>query len=216
LARRRNWRRPSRGDRMKKGFCVALTGGIACGKSTVAGFWRQWGAEVRDADLVAHGLIAHGGECVEAVVREFGSRVRAADGGVDRNVLGSIVFSDSSARERLNALLHPAVIRHMRAWAAESRRAGRLGVAVVPLLFEVGMEKEWDAVVCVASNEKTMLERLAQRGLSPEEARARLASQWPVSEKMTRANRVIENNGSLAELEAKCRAVWNDLFEQGE
>ena len=89
-------------------------------------------------------------------------------------------------------------------------------MAVIPLLFEAGMEKEWDAVVCVASDEKTMLERLALRGLSPEEAQARIASQWPVREKSARADRVIENNGTLAELETKCRTVWKDLFEQGE
>lgn len=193
-----------------------MTGGIACGKSTAADFWRQWGAEVQDADKVAHGLIAHGGECVEAVVREFGSRVRAANGGVNRSLLGSIVFGDTSALERLNALLHPAVIRRMRAWAAGIRRDGRFGVAVVPLLFEAGMEKNWDAVVCVASDERTMLERLAQRGLSPREAKARIASQWPVREKMARADRVIENNGSLAELETACRTVWKEIFEQGE
>ena len=193
-----------------------MTGGIACGKSTVADFWRQWGAETLDADEVAHALIAPGGECVEAVVQAFGSAVRTAAGGVDRVRLGQIVFADAAARARLNGLLHPAVIRRMRAWAENVRREGRLGVAVVPLLFEAGMEKEWDAVVCVASDEKTMLERLAERGLSPAEAKARIASQWPVREKRTRADRVIENNGSPAELETKCRAVWNDLFEQGE
>ncbi|MGD9612557.1 MAG: dephospho-CoA kinase [Kiritimatiellia bacterium] len=201
---------------MKKGFCAALTGGIACGKSTVAEFWRRWGAEVLDADHVAHALIAPGGECVEAVAREFGARVRAVQGGIDRRSLGALVFADSSARERLNRLLHPAVIRRMRAWATDVRRDGRRGVAVIPLLFEAGLEKDWDAVVCVASAEKTMLERLAARGLAPAAAQARIASQWPVREKMARADRVIENNGSLAELEETCRAVWNDLFEQGE
>ena len=201
---------------MRTGRCVALTGGIACGKSTVAELWRRWGAEALDADQVAHGLIARGGECAEAVVREFGPRVRAADGGTDRAALGEIVFGDAGARARLEALLHPAVIRRMRAWAREIRRDGRLGVAVVPLLFEAGLEKEWDAVVCVASGERTMLERLARRGLSPAEARARIASQWPVREKRARADHVIENEGSLAELETKCRDVWNDLFEQGE
>ena len=193
-----------------------MTGGIACGKSTVADFWRQWGAEVLDADSVAHALIAPGGECAEAVAREFGARVLAAQGGIDRTALGSVVFADTDARERLNRLLHPAVIRRMHAWADGIRRAGQRGVAVVPLLFEAGMEKEWDAVVCVAADEKTMLERLAARGLSPAEAKARIASQWPVREKKTRADRVIENNGSLAELEKACRAVWNDLVEQGE
>ena len=214
--RRRAWLRPFRGEGMKKGICVALTGGIACGKSTVADFWRRWGAEVLDADHVAHALIAREGACAEAVVQAFGARVRAAGGGVDRKVLGPIVFADAVAREKLNALLHPAVIRRMQAWAEEIRREGRIGVAVVPLLFEAGMEKGWDAVVCVASGEQTMLERLEQRGLSPQEAKARMASQWPVREKMARADHGIENNGSLAELEMQCRAVWNDLVEQGE
>ena len=182
----------------------------------MADFWRQWGAEVLDADHVAHALIAPGGECAEAVAREFGARVRAATGGIDRTALGAVVFADPAARERLNRLLHPAVIRRMRAWADGIRRAGQRGVAVVPLLFEAGMEKEWDAVVCVAADERTMQERLIGRGLTPAEAQARIASQWPVREKAARADRTIENDGSLAELEEKCRAIWNDLFEEGE
>ena len=193
-----------------------MTGGIACGKSTVAAFWRRRGAETLDADDVAHALIAPGGECVAAVVDAFGPAVRAADGGVDRERLGRIAFADPAARRRLEALLHPAVIRRMRAWAAGIRRDGRCGVAVIPLLYEAGCVDGWDAVVCVASAEETMLARLAGRGLAPAEARARIASQWPVREKAARADRTIENDGSLAELETKCQALWNDLFEEGE
>ena len=96
-----------------------MTGGIACGKSTAAEFWRAWGAETLDADDVAHALIAPGGECAEAVVDAFGPAVRAADGGVDRERLGRIAFADEAARRRLEALLHPAVIRRMRAWARD-------------------------------------------------------------------------------------------------
>ena len=195
---------------------MALTGGIACGKSTVTDSWRNLGAETLDADDVVHGLLAPGGEAVEAVVRAFGPEVRAADGGIDRERLGRLVFGDAEARRRLEAMLHPAVIRRMREWAAEIRRSGRFGVAAIPLLFEAGMEKDWDAVVCVASDEQAMMERLAKRGLSPEEARARIASQWPVREKAARADRVIENNGSLADLERQSVAAWNDLVEQGD
>lgn len=195
---------------------MALTGGIACGKSTVADWWRRWGADTLDADDVAHGLLAPGGDCVAAVVQAFGPDVRGADGGIDRARLGRIVFADPEARRRLEALVHPAVIRGMREWADGIRRHGRLGVAVVPLLFEAGLEKDWDAVVCVASSEQTMLERLASRGLSPVEAQARIASQWPVREKIVRADHVIENSGSLAELETACRAAWNHLVEQGD
>ena len=112
---------------MTAGRCVALTGGIACGKSTVAGFWRQWGAETLDADEVAHGLLAPGGECVRAVAEAFGPEVMAPDGGVDRERLGRIVFADPDARRRLEALVHPAVVRRMREWAQTVRREGRLG-----------------------------------------------------------------------------------------
>ena len=198
------------------GRCVALTGGIACGKSTVAGCWRRWGADVLDADEVAHGLLAPGGECTGAVAQAFGPGVLGADGGIDRARLGRIVFADPEARRRLEAIVHPEVVRRMREWAGGVRRHGRLGVAVVPLLFEAGMEKDWDAVVCVASSEQTMLERLAARGLSPEEAQARIASQWPVRDKIARADHVIENNQGLAELESTCRALWNHLVEQGD
>lgn len=193
-----------------------MTGGIACGKSTVAGFWQQWGADLCDADEVAHELMAPGGECAEAVLHEFGAEMRTPEGGVDRARLGALVFANAALRERLNALVHPAVIRRMRDWAGRVRHEGRRGVAVVPLLFEAEMEHDWDAVVCVASSEETMLKRLARRGLSPEAARARMASQWPVSEKRKRADHVIENNGTLAELETRCQAVWNELFEQGD
>jgi len=201
---------------MKKGFCMALTGGIACGKSKVAGFWRRWGAEMLDADEIAHRLIAPGGVCVDAVQQAFGPRIWTPDGGINRARLADIVFADAAARQRLNDLLHPPVIRRMRQWAEGIRREGLVGVAVIPLLFETGTEKEWDAVVCVASAEPTILDRLERRGLTAEQARARLASQWPVSEKAARADRVIENNGSLAELEAQSRAVWKELIEEGE
>ncbi len=195
---------------------MALTGGIACGKSKVAGFWRRWGAEMLDADEIAHRLIAPGGVCVDAVQQAFGPRIWTPDGGINRARLADIVFADAAARQRLNDLLHPPVIRRMRQWAEGIRREGLVGVAVIPLLFETGTEKEWDAVVCVASAEPTILDRLERRGLTAEQARARLASQWPVSEKAARADRVIENNGSLAELEAQSRAVWKELIEEGE
>ena len=195
---------------------MALTGGIACGKSVVADLFRRWGAEVADADEAAHALLAPGGECVAAVVAAFGPQVRAADGGIDRQKLAGPVFADPRARARLEALVHPAVIRRLEAWAAEIRAGGQLGVAVIPLLFEVGLERNWDAVVSVVADESTVLARLAQRGLSEAEARARIASQWPVAEKAARSDYVIENNGSLAELEEKCQALWKNLVEKGE
>jgi len=201
---------------MGTGFCAALTGGIACGKSAVAAVWKSLGAEVLDADDVVHGLIGPDGACTEAVAKAFGPDMRAPGGGIDRARLGRRIFADPEARKRLEALLHPEVIRRTRAWAEDIRRSGRQGAAVVPLLFEAGMARDWDAVVCVASDVKTILKRLAERGLSPDEARQRIASQWPVGAKCAQAGHVIENNGSLAELEEKSRALWTHLTKQGD
>jgi|LSQX01.1.fsa_nt_gb dephospho-CoA kinase len=198
------------------GRCFALTGGIACGKSAVAALWRQWGAEVLDADDVVHELLAPGGACVASVAGEFGPEVVAAGGGIDRLRLGRIVFADAAARQRLEALVHPPVIGRMREWAADVRRRGKIGVAVIPLLFETGLEAEFDATVCVAADDAVVLERLAARGLDAAEARARMASQWPLAEKCARARYTIENNGSPAELETASRALWKTMTEQGD
>ncbi|MDR0993534.1 MAG: dephospho-CoA kinase [Verrucomicrobiota bacterium] len=198
---------------MENGICIALTGGIACGKSTVCGFWHKWGAEILDADDVAHELIAPGGSCVDAVALEFGDKVRSPDGGIDRKRLGAIVFHDEIARLRLNDLIHPSVLQHLRTWAGRIREQGRHGVAAIPLLYESRSSEGWDSVVCVAADSEVVFQRLADRGLSRPEAEARVASQWPVRQKCARADIVIENSGTLLELEGACRRVWKEIFE---
>ena len=142
------------------------------------------GPVIHDADIRVHSAsrqtgMKHMNKTVanaDAVLKEFGAQMQAADGGVDRAKLAAVVFADAAARQRLEALLHPEVIRRMRAWVEEVRRDGLCGVGVVPLLFEVGLEKDgWDAIVCVTSSEAAVLARLAQRGLTPAEAQARIA-----------------------------------------
>ena len=199
---------------MKRGFCLAVTGGIACGKSTVCGFFRRWGADIWDADEEAHALTGPGGAAVKKIVRTFGSGVIGRDGGIDRRRLGEIVFADETALERLNAMLHPAILKAGRRWAAAVRRRGGKGVAAIPLFFECGMSagREWPAVVCLSASRGTMLRRLRDRGLGEEEAMARIASQWPVSEKAEQSTDVIENDGTLEELEARCREVFAKYF----
>jgi dephospho-CoA kinase len=196
-------------------LCIALTGGIACGKSTVAEIWRREGACILDTDELAHQLIEPGGEYVESVLREFGAHLRTPQGGVDRQQLGAQVFADPAARARLNALLHPPIKARVRAWCESVRQQHRKGVAVIPLLFEAGMDGEWDAVVCVAATLETMRARLTARGLKPAEADARIASQMPIAEKKARATHIIENDGTLAELTAKSLALWKNLVEKG-
>ncbi len=199
---------------MTTGICIALTGGIACGKSTVCGFWREWGVETIDADNVAHALIAPGGPYVDAVAAAFGENLRRADGGIDRRCLAEIVFHDAAALQKLNDLLHPPVLRHIREWSAVIRREGRHGAAAIPLLYEARAESGWDTVVCVAACPATVFERLKARGLSHDEAEARLATQWPVRQKCARADIVIENNGTREELKDICRRVWQEIFKQ--
>ena len=199
---------------MKRGFCLVVTGGIACGKSTVCEFFRRWGADIWDADEESHALTGPGGAAVKKIVRTFGSGVIGRDGGIDRKRLGEVVFADEAALARLNALLHPAIFRAGRRWAAAVRRQGRMGAAAIPLFFECGMSagREWPAVVCISAGRDTMMRRLMGRGLTEEAAMARIASQWPVSEKAERATDIIENDGTLEELEAQCRTVFERYF----
>lgn len=201
----------------ENGKILALTGGIACGKSTVCGFFQGWGAEIWDADEASHQLTGAGGALVEAVIARFGEGVRGADGGVNRKALGAIVFADAEALAALNGLVHPAVRAAGREWAAGVRARGGRGVAAVPLLFECGWERggEWDDVACVSARRGTVLRRLEGRGFTGAAAAARIDSQWPVEEKAARCRWVIWNDGGLEALEAECRRVWEGVFGVG-
>lgn len=197
-----------------RGFCLVVTGGIACGKSTVCEFFRRWGAEIWDADDEAHALLAPGGTAVKKLLRTFGSRIAGKDGGIDRRRLGEIVFADEAALARLNAITHPAILEAGRRFAVSVRRRGVPGAAAIPLFFECGMVpgRTWPAVLCLSASRETMLRRLLGRGLAEDEALARIASQWPVSEKAALSTDVIENDGTLADLEARCREVFTRHF----
>jgi dephospho-CoA kinase len=172
---------------------IALTGGIACGKSTLAGFLAEGGCAVLDTDLLTHALEGPGGRAVAPVVAAFGTAMQAPDGGVDRARLGALVFRDAEARMRLNRIVHPLIREELEAWLRQP--SGQPRVAVVPLLFEVGWDAEWDDIVCVACAPEEQLRRLQARGLSEEAARARVAAQMPLAEKVRRATRVVWNDG---------------------
>src|SRR5262249_39150298 len=157
---------------------VALTGGIATGKSYVATRLRERGIPVLDADALAHGAMAAGTEGAAAITARFGADVVAADGAIDRKKLGPIVFADPAARRDLEAIVHPVVYR---AIVAGLRAFAQLGHAVtvvdVPLLFETGHGGEYDRVIVTACASETQIARLIERGLTPDAARQRLAAQ---------------------------------------
>lgn len=193
---------------------LGLTGGIASGKTTVANLLAARGGAVIDADLVARQVVEPGEPALEAIAEAFGPEVLDPTGRLDRAALARRVFGDESARERLNAIVHPAVREAMtRQLEALARRVPppAFAVLVVPLLFETGMQTMADTVWTVSVPPALQRERLLARDpLSPEEADARIASQWPLERKLALSDRVLDNAGGpealAAQLEAALRA----------
>lgn len=192
---------------------VGLTGGIATGKSTFARALRDLGVPVIDADQLARAAVARGTPALAAIVARFGPEVLGPDGELDRKRMADRVFADPAARAGLEAVVHPAVREGMR---AETGRLARAGHAVafydVPLLYEVGLERELDAVAVVWSPRAVQRARLRARdGLSEAEAEARLAAQIPIDEKAALADFVVANDGDPEALANKARALLEDL-----
>jgi len=193
---------------------VGLTGNIAAGKSTVARVWRANGATVIDADELSRRVVDPGTPAFAAIAAEWGERVLEPDGALDRAALRSIVFADPEARERLESIVHPAVAALRDDEYREAvARGERVVVADIPLLFEVGMADEFDVIVLVDAPEETRLMRLVgDRGLDADEARRMIAAQMPSELKRARADVVIENAGSLGDLERRAADVWEELL----
>lgn len=197
---------------------VGLTGNIAAGKSTVARVWRSLGAHVVDADELARRAVDPGTPAHAAIADTWGRRVLDDAGELDRAALRAIVFEDPEARERLEEIVHPAVAALRDQEYAEALERGEtLVVADIPLLFEVGMVGDFDVVVLVDAPEATRLMRLVgDRGLDPDEARRIIAAQMPSELKRARADLVIDNAGSVGELERRAREAWEELVRRAD
>lgn len=193
-------------DLHRRTITLGITGGIACGKSEVGRILGEMGFAVCDADRVAHDLMDKGTPVFQQIIDHFGDEVLTEDGRISRPDLGKIVFKDSSRLQLLNALVHPAVRQVLEKWMTVQKNKNRSSAVLLPLLFESAMDDlGWDAVVCVSSAEQTVFQRLEKRGLSPEEAEQRVLSQMPLAEKESRADVVIQNQGTLGELELAVR-----------
>jgi dephospho-CoA kinase len=192
---------------------VALTGGIATGKSYVLEQFRRLGVPTLDADALVHGIEAAGTEATSAIAARFGAEVLAADGSVDRARLGTIVFADPAARRDLEAIVHPAVYRAIEAGVRAFDLTGTYRVVIVdvPLLYETGGERRFEKVIVAACSPETQLARLAARGLGDEAARQRLAAQWPTDEKAGRADYVIRTDGTFEETDRQVREIYGLL-----
>ncbi len=193
---------------------IALTGGIACGKSLVSAYLRDRGVPICDTDEVAHQLMGSGGPVVGDIVAAFGETVLGPDGAIDRTVLGAKVFSDSREREKLNAIVHPPIREHWRRWLeCRADEGHRAAVVVIPLLFEGNPGKEWDCIVCVVSTRDLQLARLEGRGLNRQQAEQRIAAQMDNAEKAKRSDFVIHNNGSREALEMETDNTMTRILE---
>jgi dephospho-CoA kinase len=187
---------------------VALTGGIATGKSYCLARFAALGVPVIDADVLARQAVAAGSPGLQAVATRFGSEVLAPDGTLDRPALARIVFADKDARAALEAIIHPEVRRRIRDWFTTRPPSTPFAIADIPLLFETGQEHDFDRVVVVACAPEEQLRRLMARdGLSEHDARQRLAAQWPIGEKVKRAHHVIRTDGSFADTDAQTLAL---------
>src|SRR5581483_5632250 len=192
---------------------IALSGGIATGKSYVLERFRQRGIPCLDADALAHGVEAAGTEATTQIAARFGADVLAADGSVDRRKLGPIVFADPSARRELEAIVHPAVYRAIAAGIRGFELTGeRVVIVDVPLLFETGHEKEFDRVIVTSCPPDVQPARLRERGMTDEDARRRLAAQWPTDKKIAGATHVIRTDGTFAETDRQIEQIVQQLL----
>jgi dephospho-CoA kinase len=191
---------------------VALTGGIATGKSFVLDRFRSRGVACLDADELAHGVMTGGTEASAAIAQRFGREFLDRQGAVDRRKLGALVFSDASARQDLERIVHPAVYRAITAGLLAFERLGSsMAVVAIPLLYETGRASDFDEVIVTLCEPATQLARLRARGLDDEAARARLEAQMPAAEKAARADFVVHTDGSFAETDAQIEAILRNL-----
>ncbi len=194
---------------------AALTGGIATGKSFCLSRFAALGAAVIDADLLARDAVAPGSEGLALVARRFGDTILLADGQLDRPALGRLVFGDRAARADLEAIVHPLVYRRISDWFADVPSGTRVALADIPLLYETGHQHDFDRVVVCACDAAEQFRRLMARDqLSAAEARARLAAQWPIAEKVRRADHVIRTDGTFAETESQVRQIFEILSSE--
>jgi dephospho-CoA kinase len=194
---------------------VGLTGGIASGKSTVARIFGERGAHVIDADRIARDLVAPRSPALDRIVEAFGSGILRPDGTLDRAALGEIVFPDAGRRRVLEQILHPPILAEIDRRVAELERTDPAGIVVVDaaLIFELGLQKRYDAVVVVWAEEEQQRRRLILRdGLSAEEAGRRLAAQMPLAEKRRRADLVVDNSRDFAACRVDAERVYTELL----
>ena len=204
-----------------RGTIVGITGGIACGKTTVSDLLTEKGAIPINADEIGHQLLKADSPVIDELTGAFGDDILEASGDVSRKKLGAIVFQDRTARERLNSILHPLIIQRSRARARQLVTADPTCVVLLdaPLLIEAGAYDTVDLIVVVTASPETQLRRTLERSiaqgrpLTETEVQARIDAQMPVAEKVKYADIVIENDGTLEDLYRQIDELWERIQE---
>jgi dephospho-CoA kinase len=197
---------------------IGLTGNIASGKSEVARMLAERGATLIDADVLAREAVRPETQALKDIVKRWGKEILKEDGSLDRNALRQIVFADQTELDALNRIVHPGVTRLRDHEIAQAKERGDpIVVCIIPLLFERNLVEEFDAIVLVDAPRPLRLERLVTtRGLEETDAMNMIASQMPAELKRARADYVIENSGSLDDLERDVDALWSSLQRNAE
>ncbi|MCD5390458.1 dephospho-CoA kinase [candidate division NPL-UPA2 bacterium] len=204
---------------------IGITGGIACGKSTVARMFGRLGAEIIDADRIAHSVIEPGTSAWQRVVDEFGRGILNKNLAVNRRKLGRIIFADSEKRRKLEEIIHPRVIEIIKKTAARTRKSAasvkkqqsasglELSAIIIdaPLLIEANLVSLVEKLVVVTASRKTQIVRLRRSGLTEGEAIRRIDSQMSLREKEALADYVIRNDGNLKETARQVREIWKQI-----
>ena len=196
---------------------VGLTGGIACGKSTVARMFRDLDFQILDADPIAHEMLEPDQPSYDEVVREFGGGILEADKSISREKLGAIVFAEPAKLARLNQIIHPRVLQVVEQWLAALDRPGGPPAAIVEaaLLIEAGYRDKLGCMIVVSCRPDQQLERLIVRGLSEEQARQRIAAQMPMAKKAAIADDVIDTSGTIESTQQQVKDLAAKLNRGG-
>lgn len=191
-------------------YKIGLTGGIASGKSTVLRWLQKKGVPFIDADVVAREVVEPGTPGLQELVRAFGQDVLLPDGTLNRPYVGSLVFSDTTALETINSILQPHIRHRMQVLEKEWQAKGATAIIYdIPLLFETDWYTKMDEIWLVYVNQATQLERLMKRNIySEEEALDRIHSQMSLDEKRSRSHEIIDNSGTMKQLEKQLRKLW--------
>ncbi len=195
---------------------IALTGGIGTGKSTVSNLFKEKGVTVVDLDQLVRDLQKPGKDVYNRIVETFGKTILTEDGEIDRKKLGEIVFADPVKREKLNKIVHPKVLSELKDRLFKLEKKGeKLIVVEIPLLYELGLQKLFDAVILVYAPEDVQLKRIMTRdSLSEQEAINRINSQISIEEKRKRAKYIIDNSGSLENTRQQFDVLFKELTER--